>query len=114
MNRLIRKALSSHSSQRGVTLVEYALIIGVVSLAAIAALSFFGQAVSDEFLSGAQSLNTGPGNTEESENFFGEGGATEYSFGNGGNHCPDPETECGMGFPGGEKSTSEIQELITE
>jgi Flp pilus assembly pilin Flp len=43
MNEIIKAIISAVRDDRGQGLVEYALIIALVSLAAISALAFFGQ-----------------------------------------------------------------------
>ena len=54
--QFIKAWIASHTSERGASLVEYALLVALIAVACIAAMSFLQSGIDSQFSSGANEL----------------------------------------------------------
>lgn len=53
-----RGAAQSADDERGASLVEYALLVGLIAVVCITAMAFFGEAISSQYSGVGNSLNS--------------------------------------------------------
>jgi len=54
---------SSRDNERGAGIVEYALLVGLIAIAAVTAVAFLGSGVAESITASSESLASGEGST---------------------------------------------------